>query len=42
MFYKLQREGKAPRTYRVGNRQYISSESDREWRQAREAESANA
>jgi predicted DNA-binding transcriptional regulator AlpA len=40
MFYKLQREGKAPRTYRIGARQYISSEADREWRQQREAEAA--
>ena len=41
MFYKLSRQGKAPRIYYVGNRPHISPEARREWRQKREAEAAS-
>jgi hypothetical protein len=40
MFYKLSRQGKAPRTFYIGNRRHISPEARREWRQKREAEAA--
>ena len=36
MFYKLARQGEAPRTFRVGLRRLISVEADAEWRRARE------
>jgi predicted DNA-binding transcriptional regulator AlpA len=39
-FYRLKRQGKAPRLYFIGNRPRISPEARREWRQAREAEAA--
>lgn len=32
LFYKLQKEGKAPRTFRCGRRVLISQESAQEWR----------
>jgi len=37
-FYKLQREGKGPRTFNLGAMVRISADAIREWRQAREAE----
>jgi predicted DNA-binding transcriptional regulator AlpA len=33
MFYRLQKEGKAPRTMRAGSKQLISEEAAAEWRQ---------
>ena len=39
-FYELLQEGKAPRSYRVRNRRYISAEADDAWRQEREADTA--
>jgi hypothetical protein len=42
MFYKLDAQGKAPRTYNVGSHQRISPEADEEWVRAREAERAEA
>jgi hypothetical protein len=40
-FFKLQQEGKAPRTYRVGNRKRITRAADRKWVREREAEEAS-
>jgi hypothetical protein len=40
MFYELDQLGKAPRTYYVGTRRFISSESDTAWLRDREAEAA--
>lgn len=40
MFYKLDSQGKAPRTYNVGTKRAISPEADDEWVRAREAEAA--
>jgi predicted DNA-binding transcriptional regulator AlpA len=40
MFYKLQESGSAPTSYKVGAKRFISSEADKEWLQAREAENA--
>jgi hypothetical protein len=40
MFYKMNRQGKAPRLYYIGNRPHITPEARREWRQQREAEAA--
>jgi hypothetical protein len=40
MFYELDQLGKAPRTYYVGTRRFISSESDAAWLRDREAEAA--
>jgi len=37
-YYKLQREGKAPRTFHLGAMVRITPEAVREWRAAREAE----
>jgi predicted DNA-binding transcriptional regulator AlpA len=37
-FYKLRKAGKAPRTMRVGGRQIVSPDAEREWRCEREAE----
>jgi len=37
-FYKLRKAGKAPRTMRVGGRQIISPDAERDWRCEREAE----
>ncbi|UPK15045.1 transcriptional regulator [Bradyrhizobium sp. 155] len=39
-FYKLQGQGKAPRTYPVGSNRRISREAYVAWRTAREAEAA--
>jgi len=39
-FYTLAQEGKAPRSYRVGSRRYISAEADAAWLREREAEAA--
>jgi len=39
-FYNLESEGKAPRTYSVGNRRYISPQADEDWVRAREAEAS--
>jgi predicted DNA-binding transcriptional regulator AlpA len=38
MFYKLLRTGRAPVTYTVGTRRFISEEADAAWQVAREAE----
>jgi predicted DNA-binding transcriptional regulator AlpA len=38
MFYKLMRTGRAPVTYLVGTRRFISHEADAAWQIAREAE----
>ena len=38
MFYELKRQGLAPRTHNAGIKVLISSEADREWLAAREAE----
>ena len=37
-FYKLRKAGKAPRTMRVGGRQIVSPDAERDWRCDREAE----
>ena len=37
-FYKLRKAGKAPRTMRVGGRQIVSPDAERDWRCEREAE----
>lgn len=37
-FYRLLKEGKAPRTFVVGCQRRITSEADAEWLAAREAE----
>ena len=42
MFYKLAEQGKAPKTYHVGVRRFVTDEADAEWLAAREAESDNA
>jgi predicted DNA-binding transcriptional regulator AlpA len=42
MFYALEKQGRAPRTHRVGVKRLISAEADAEWLRAREAESAEA
>jgi len=42
MFYKLDQQNLAPRSYWVGRKRCISDEADAEWVAAREAESANA
>jgi predicted DNA-binding transcriptional regulator AlpA len=42
MFYKLGKQGKTPRTFRVGAAVHISPEARREWRREREAEAATA
>jgi len=39
-FYKLLSQGKAPRTYQLGNERRISGEAYAEWRSARETEVA--
>jgi predicted DNA-binding transcriptional regulator AlpA len=41
MFYKLQKHGQAPRTMRVGSKQYISEEAAADWRRAMEAATAS-
>jgi hypothetical protein len=38
MFYKLRRMGRAPRTYTVGTRRFISQEADAEWQAAQESQ----
>jgi hypothetical protein len=38
MFYKLDLQGLAPRSYRVGAKRLISGEADAAWMAAREAE----
>lgn len=42
MFYKLDGQGKAPRTYSIGAKRAISPEADVEWVRAREAEAEAA
>lgn len=32
-FYKLQKQGKAPRTYKLGTRTFVSVEAAEKWRQ---------
>jgi hypothetical protein len=39
-FFKLQRQGKAPRTLRVGSKVLITSQAAADWIAAREAETA--
>ena len=39
-FYKLQREGKGPRTIKIAGRKMITKEAAADWQRAREAESA--
>lgn len=34
LFYKLQKQGKAPRVMTVGRRKLISNEAAKEWREA--------
>jgi excisionase family DNA binding protein len=41
-FYKLLKQGKAPRTFSVGSCRRISEEAEREWIAAREAETRAA
>ena len=38
MFYKLAKQGRAPRSYRVGTRRFISNEADAAWQVQQEAE----
>ena len=38
MFYKLEDQNRAPRTYNVGSRRFISALADAEWLRDREAE----
>jgi hypothetical protein len=38
MFYLLDKQGKAPRTYSVGKLRFITAESDLAWLRDREAE----
>jgi hypothetical protein len=40
MYYKLKRDGKAPREMAVGTAKRISPEAQAEWRREREAEGA--
>lgn len=40
MFYILDKDGKTPRTMRVGARRLISEEAAADWRRAMEAEAA--
>jgi hypothetical protein len=42
MFYKLRRQGKAPRTHYVGNKPLISAAADAEWLRQREADAPEA
>jgi hypothetical protein len=42
MFYKLEAEGKAPRTYYVGTRRIVSPEAEAEWVAEREAEAQSS
>jgi predicted DNA-binding transcriptional regulator AlpA len=42
MFYILDRQGKAPRTFNIGRLRRISDAADLEWERAREAERAAA
>ena len=41
-FYELNQLGKAPRSYYVGTRRFISAESDLAWLLDREAEQENS
>jgi hypothetical protein len=38
MFYKLEKQGQAPRTHNAGVKRLISAQADAEWLAAREAE----
>ena len=40
MFYKLDGQGLAPKTYNVGRKRMVSPEADDTWLRAREAELA--
>jgi hypothetical protein len=40
-FYILEKQGKAPRAFKIGACRRITDESDADWVQAREAESAD-
>jgi predicted DNA-binding transcriptional regulator AlpA len=40
MFYKLRKQGRAPRTHSAGAKQLISPEADAAWLAEREAEAA--
>jgi hypothetical protein len=37
MYYKLKRDGKAPREMNIGSRKAISPESENDWRRSMEA-----
>jgi excisionase family DNA binding protein len=41
-FYKLESQGKAPKTYTIGRTRRISLDARKAWRTAREAESEQA
>ena len=40
MFYKLRKQGKAPRTLPIGRHRTITAESDAAWAQERQAEAS--
>lgn len=40
-YYNLKRQGKAPRSYKIGNSERITTEADLEWVAEREAEAAS-
>jgi predicted DNA-binding transcriptional regulator AlpA len=40
LFYKLKKQGKAPRIMEVNSRQLISDEAGADWRRAREADAS--
>ena len=42
MYYKLQSQGLAPKTYAIGASRRISPEADADWLRQREKESARA
>jgi excisionase family DNA binding protein len=42
LFYKLQKSGEAPQTFRVGQHQRISEEANRQWIAERTARTAIA
>jgi len=41
-YYLLKREGRGPRTYRVGMREYVSAEAAAEWRKRMEQASIDS
>jgi predicted DNA-binding transcriptional regulator AlpA len=42
MFYKLRRQGRAPRTYTVGTRRFVSNEADQAWQAEQESQNSAA